>query len=57
MNHMSQYYGDDAGYTAPKLGMTISVPSVPGKTQRVLINKRQAAKPTSSAARLFKKPL
>ena len=54
---MSQYYGEDAGYTAPKLGMTISVPSVPGKTQRVLINKRQAAKPTSSAARLFKKPL
>jgi hypothetical protein len=37
--------------------MTVSVPSVPGKTQRVLINKRQAAKATSTAARLFKKPL
>lgn len=37
--------------------MTVSVPSVPGKTQRVLINKRQSSKATSSAARLYKKPL
>lgn len=37
--------------------MTVSVPSVPGKSQRVLIDKRQSAKATSTAARLYKKPL
>jgi hypothetical protein len=40
-----------------QLGMAISVPSIAGRTQRVLINKRKGANPTSSAARLFKKPL
>ena len=30
---------------------------MPGKSQRVLINKRQGAKSTNSAARLFKRPL
>lgn len=37
--------------------MTVSVPSVPGRTQRVLIDKRNGAKATNTAARLYKKPL
>lgn len=32
-------------------------PSVPTKTQRVLINKRQGASSTKTANRLFKRPL
>ena len=32
-------------------------PSVPGKLQRVLLNKRKGAVPTKSAARIFRKPL
>jgi len=40
------------------LGTVATCPSVPGKSQRVLINKRQGAKSTNSAARLFgKRPL
>ena len=34
-----------------------SCPSVPGKLQRVLLNKRKGAVPTKSAARIFRKPL
>ena len=40
-----------------QIGISASVPAVPGRTQRVLINKRQAAKATTTASRLFRKPL
>ena len=36
--------------------MVANCPSMPGRTQRILINKRQGASATKAAARLYKKP-
>ena len=50
-------FGAQGGHPAGLLGQA-SCPSVPGKLQRVLLNKRKGAVPTKSAARIFaKKPL
>ena len=44
-------------HSMTQIGISAAVPCIPGKNQRVLINKKQTAKSTTTAQRLFKKPL
>ena len=54
MQHRASSSSLSAQHTDGLLGTVATCPSVPGKSQRVLINKRQGPKSTNSAARLFK---
>jgi hypothetical protein len=52
-NNASQY-GRGWDQSSNELGMNAPIPSMPGRSQRILLNKRDSAAATSTASRLFK---